>query len=421
MLIGLFGIAAIGIITYMLLFLHPTMGDEGQILHVRFSNVDKVTVGTRVLFAGFPVGEVVSIKEIPEARDPKLLYQDEVYIFELTLRIDSKIQVFTTDEISVRTSGLLGEKSVAIIPHPEQPGIRLVRVTDQVLFATPPASVEDAVKVFSELSDKAKGTLDRLDKALDTVDKGKLWDNLANFASNISDISDSVNEPTDWKDIVKNSQELTKNLVSLTSKADDSWPKIDDTLTNIKDSTSKIAKGEGTIGKFINDSTTYDNLSGLVAGVKDGKGTIGKLVVDEEFYLSLKAILSKGETIMDDINHYGLLFQNDKGWQRLRARRVNLMQKLRCPVEFQNFFNDEINEVETSLSRLYSIIDQCVCNSDCAEVFCDPQFICVFADLLRRVNDLEDNLKLYNIQVVDLMNDGCCPPLIIDCQPSPCQ
>ena len=84
-LIGIFVIVAIAIFSYILLFLHPSVGDEGQTLRVRFANIDKVNVGTRVLFGGRPVGEVVSIQEVQNARDPSLLRDDKVYIYELVL------------------------------------------------------------------------------------------------------------------------------------------------------------------------------------------------------------------------------------------------------------------------------------------------------------------------------------------------
>ena len=66
--------------------------------------------------------------------------------------------------------------------------------------------------------------------------------------------------------------------------------------------------------------------------------------------------MSKAETVLDDMSHYGLLYQNDKRWQRLRARRANLVTRLSEPQEFRNYFNDELNEINTSLSRLSHVI-----------------------------------------------------------------
>ena len=48
-------------IIWIIMFLKPSVGDGKQILYVRFSDVNNIPIGTRVIFAGKPVGEVVAI------------------------------------------------------------------------------------------------------------------------------------------------------------------------------------------------------------------------------------------------------------------------------------------------------------------------------------------------------------------------
>ncbi len=50
---------ALGLLLWVLLFLHPSFGDGKFRLHVRFQDIEKVNVGTRVTYAGRAVGEVV--------------------------------------------------------------------------------------------------------------------------------------------------------------------------------------------------------------------------------------------------------------------------------------------------------------------------------------------------------------------------
>jgi phospholipid/cholesterol/gamma-HCH transport system substrate-binding protein len=139
-----------------------------------------------------------------------------------------------------------------------------------------------------------------------------------------------------------------------------------------------------------------------------GEGTLGQLLVKDDLYLRVTSVMSKAETLMDDVNHYGLLYQNDPHWQRLRARRMNLMYKLRCPQEFRNFFEDEIDEINTSLSRVYMVLEgssSCYCDPD---LLCQPGFEKLFADLLRRINGLAENIKLYNQTLVELHEECTC-------------
>lgn len=341
LLIGLFVIAALAIFIYMLLFLHPTVGDEGQSIRVRFVNIDKVSIGTRVLFAGHPVGEVVNIEEVENARQEGMTHEGEVYIYQLTLRIDSGVIIYTSDKIAASTSGLLGERSILITPLPAKKGEKLHRVTDQVLYAASPASVEDVIKVVGQFAEKA------LD-GLDTLSKNKFWDNLGDISKNIEDITAAIKP------------EKVENIVTR-------W------------------------------SDFSDNLH---------KGTVGRLFNNDDMYLQMQSIFSKGETLMDDINHYGLLFHTSKGWQRMRARRINIMEKLCTPREFSNFFNDEVDQITTSLARVNQVLqegeDHCLWKTVCSSTFEE-----VFAELMRRIKTLEDNINLVNQQLVDEKTCGC--------------
>src|SRR5947209_20418902 len=92
-LIGIFVLTAIGIIVFMVLFLHPSVGDNAKTLRVRFTDIDKVNVGTRVTFAGRPVGEVVSIQELPDARTNRISKNGDIYVYELVLKVDSAVDV----------------------------------------------------------------------------------------------------------------------------------------------------------------------------------------------------------------------------------------------------------------------------------------------------------------------------------------
>jgi phospholipid/cholesterol/gamma-HCH transport system substrate-binding protein len=57
------------------------------------------------------------------------------------------------------------------------------------------------------------------------------------------------------------------------------------------------------------------NLNQLTRDLATGKGTIGRLIGRDDFYLHLTSLMTKAETLMNDINHYGILFQYDKHWQ----------------------------------------------------------------------------------------------------------
>ena len=102
MLIGVFVIASCAVIIWLILFLKPGVGDGKQTIYVRFSSINQINVGTRVLFAGKPVGEVVAIQEIYDARQKPIAdVLGEIYCYQLVLKVDSSVKVYDTDEIIV--------------------------------------------------------------------------------------------------------------------------------------------------------------------------------------------------------------------------------------------------------------------------------------------------------------------------------
>lgn len=400
-LIGLFVIFAFGVIAFMLLFLHPSVGDNKKTLMVRFTDIDKVNVGTRVTYAGRPVGEVVSITEIPEARTSRLNQNGEVYIYELTLKVDSGVDVYNTDDISLRTSGLLGERNIEIDPRPLKPGQKLERVENQVIFAATTSSVETTLKQFQELSTKFGVVLDDFHTVMSSIQESKVIDKLTKSVENVQQITDSLNKPDVWRTTLDNMHAFSEHI-------NRSLNSLDDSLKNIYEITDKankdwVATVSQALESFKQAGDNVQNFSvvanQIIENTQAGQGTIGQLFVGNDMYLRTKSILFKGSTIMDDINQYGVLFHLDKRWQRRQARRMKFLEKLSCPEAFRQYFDNEVSEIQSSLSRVAMLLNETDCYPQ--SLMCDPDFTTKFGDLLKRVELMEEALQMYNEQVND--------------------
>lgn len=403
-LIAVFVFAAFGIFAFIIVFLQPRVGDEEQILRVRFSNVDKVTTGTRVTFAGRPVGEVVEIRDIEVPRQEQL-HGGYIYSYELVLNIDSGVKVFNTDEVSLRTSGLLGERTISITPRYPKKGQKVKIITENdVLFATETGSLEETFAGFGEFAQKAEDAFDAINAQLKEIDKEELWKHVGETARNLSEITGALNEPNEWTKILKNVSKFTDKINELGDQFGGTLNSADEMFDNL------IVSSEQLVDITDKGVHTMENVDKVAEDIANGRGTIGRLVGTDDLYLRTTSLFSKAETILDDINHYGILFQNDKGWQRLRARRRNLLNCLRTPQQFRNFFQDEINEISTSLSRVYTVLrkTECMCPPEC--LLADPCFASLFADLLRRIEGLEENIMNYNQQLIDYTYDPCYRP-----------
>lgn len=401
-LIGIFVIVAAAIVVSMLLYIHPTVGDNAKTLRIRFTDVDKIDIGTRVTYAGHPVGEVVSIKELPDARTSRLNYDGDVYVYEIEAKVDSGVDVFNTDEITVRTSGLLGEKNVEINPMPPKPGQPLFKVENQVLYAVPVGTVESTLKSFSELTKKIQKTLDSIQIVVDDINKEGLVQDIGKITKNLVEITHTLNQPEKWTTVIN-------NFTTLSDRAIHSWDTVDATLHNAHAVTEKAnqswSKVDHAFDQFniaaMNTRDFTNSAKQIIENTKRGKGTLGHLFVGNDLYLQVKSILHKGDNLMSDINQFGVLFQTNKRWQRLEAQRRQLVRTLSDPIQFANYFNNEMDNISSNLSSVSMILNESQYNDPRSLIY-NPDFTYRFSELMRNVGNMEETIKLYNEQLANL-------------------
>lgn len=388
-LIGFFVTGAVTCMIVMILFLDPKIGDGKKTLQVRFSNIAGIMNGTRVTFAGKPVGEVEAIQEIQNARELASDESGKVYFYLLTLKLDSSVDVFNYDEIAIRTTGLMGEKSVAIIPKLPPHGKVATPITTQIMTAN---SIDPLENTFNQV---AKASM-RMEKSLDHVDHWFL-ENQKNISETITTLNGFLHKSETFVGNL-NQSELVPSLSSASDKLNENLNIIyqslqdEQLLTKISNLTESMHKALETFNH--EGALTLQNLQQITKDISKGNGTVGKLVTADDLYLKVNSLLSKGETLMNDINHYGLLFQYDKHWQKSRTKKANILKSVETPKEFKNYFEGEIDNITTSLGRLNELFD--TASSDKEKIMSSTQFKNQFASLLRNVQSLSNSLKLYN-------------------------
>ena len=399
-LIGIFVVTALGIIVFMLLFLHPSVGDNAKTLIVRFTDIDKVNVGTRVTFAGHPVGEVVVIREIPSARTSRATEHGDIYVYELVLKVDSSVDVFNTDEIVLRTSGLLGERNIEINPIPLKKNQQLQKVDGEVLYAGQPPSVEDTMKDLSNLAKKFGDVLDDIRQVIADAQQQQIITKIGDSAQHLLEITKAIDQPEKLRQTID-------NVFSLSEKVHRSWETVDLSLQDCRALLNRAKLSWTTVDQTLQtfhaaatDAASFTaQANALIHYTRQGKGTLGQLFVGDDLYLRLKSVLHKGEVVMNDVSTYGILFHTNKRWQRLQARRLRLLERLSTPYEFSRFFNREMEEISSSLSRVSMLLNESGCYP--TGLLNNTAFAQRFADLLRHVENMEESLKMYNEQVVD--------------------
>ncbi len=392
MLIGVFVIAACGVIIWLIMFLKPSVGNGKETLYVRFSTINQINIGTRVLFAGKPVGEVVAIQQIQDARKKPIAdVLDEIYYYQLVLKVDSSVKVYDTDEVTVQTSGLLGEKSIAIIPKIPPKGVIPKLITTQPIYAKSVDPIENAFTQLSNLSKTMNKTFSQVSSWLQK-NGDDLGNTIRSFGSTMDEIKITVHS--------LNEQNIAPDIKTAIAT-------FTNTLHDIQDSIHQLKAGDVFVNAGIvmkNFKSASKNIDEITADIADGRGTIGRLIKGDDFYLHMQAILSKVDTLMNDINHYGILFNLNKTWQRERAQRITTLNALDTPVNFKNYFETEVSEINAAMSRISMLIDKAEISPEKEEILSDEQFHKDFRELLRQAETLSDNLRLYNQQLSEAAN-----------------
>ena len=354
--LGLFVIICAALIIWLVLFLRPSVGDAKKTLKIRFSNIEKVAVGTRVTLAGKPVGQVVAIHEIFDARDQPTDKGGNVYYYELLVRVDSGVHVYNYDEIVFSTAGLLGEKTIAIIPkHAPQGFPPAHELSDGVLYARSTDKLEEALTKLVDVADVFEQTMCEM---------------LCFFKENSEDIHVAIS-----------------SFGSTCKQADRFFARANECDLAGNFATFFHQAVEGNFVPLFND--TLFNLRNITGQVAAGQGSLGKMLYSDDLYYVLSASLSRFEQVLSDIHNFGLFFQFDKGWQRNKRAQYREMQNYTGSTDFYNYFNEEISAISTSLERVGKAIEKMRGNKVNME---NPRL----TDLVKKIDSLEANLKATN-------------------------
>jgi phospholipid/cholesterol/gamma-HCH transport system substrate-binding protein len=392
-LIGLFVISSIAIMISLVLFLKPTVGDGKKILSARFTNITGISVGTRVTFAGKPIGEVIHIQELPKARDEA----DEtgrIYLYQVTLKIDSSVDVYNCDEIAIKTTGLMGEKSIAILPKASPKDHPAQIVTTQIVYANSTDTLENTFNQVSRVANRLETAVGRIDKWFDENQRS-LASAIRTFDGAMGQVDALLGlvEGEKLVPAIRQSVDLLNDNMSLVRSGlddDQLLHKCANLATNL-DQAATLFNTDG--GQILR------NCNQISRDISSGSGTLGRLVVGDDFYLRMASLMNKTETLMNDVNHYGILFQYNKQWQKTRTRKANFVKALDTPEEFRNYFEGEVDGMTTSLGRLTELMERAN-TEERANILQSDAFKTNFASLMRQVQGLTDSLRLYNESLI---------------------
>jgi phospholipid/cholesterol/gamma-HCH transport system substrate-binding protein len=85
---------------------------------------------------------------------------------------------------------------------------------------------------------------------------------------------------------------------------------LDSLSTEVKKLADRVDRGEGTLGKFLTDTSIFDNANStmkeanaFVRDLRTGNGTVGKLVSDDEAYNRVNELMDRVDALIDKVEN----------------------------------------------------------------------------------------------------------------------
>ncbi|OFZ19005.1 MAG: hypothetical protein A2Z20_11535 [Bdellovibrionales bacterium RBG_16_40_8] len=234
--------------------------------------------------AGIKVGIIEKIK----------LVDDKARVYVL---VGSDLSMKKTGYVELRSDGILGDRHVELVPgsstDPALPD------GSQILTAHERGSINAMLKEIGKISESIGQLSETLRKA--TGPTGDTSTALGRIIYNVEKLTGDISEITGENkskvnEIVNNVRSLTAQLDKFVGddssegfaagwqKAVSSLSRIDTSLRNIEEITGKINRGEGTIGRLVNDEETVDKINEAVGNFKDFMGGASQLETSFDFH-----------------------------------------------------------------------------------------------------------------------------------------
>jgi phospholipid/cholesterol/gamma-HCH transport system substrate-binding protein len=272
--VGLFFLLGLALtwVTFETLSDGKVFKDRGYTLIAGFESLKELKQGDEVRMAGVKIGSVESTRLSPSGRRA-----------EAILRIDPKATIKSDATASIVMAGLIGTNYIGID------------------LGSPEAA---ALKDGAEIQTKVTPDLNAIMSELGSLGK--------KLEGALSGITGAVNGDGKNPGLF---QKLDKVVTENSEK-------ISVTMSNLQDVTTKINKGEGTLGKLVNDPKLHDelvatvgeiktaatdartfvaNAQTLIDQVKTGKGALGALVYDEKTGTDIKNTVANLRAVSDKL------------------------------------------------------------------------------------------------------------------------
>lgn len=279
---GILAIVAILILIFGYSFLKgQNLLDSSRTFHAIYADVEGLSTSSPVTINGHRVGQVTKIN-----------FLDETGLLIVTFTVDSEFQFSKNSLAQVYGGGIIGGKSLGIVPEYEMG--QTAKSGD-----TLPSDIEEGIMEL--VNERLTPLQIKVERAIVSTDSLLTSLNEVLNPRTRNNIEDSFN------DLAETIRSLKATSESLSGIVEGNSAKLDRTFTNLDEMSGNFNKFSDTLAQVNISAMTQDiekvisDFEKLSNNLANGQGTAGKLLNDDAVYNNLERATREMEQLLQDI------------------------------------------------------------------------------------------------------------------------
>jgi len=286
--VGLFALIVLALLTFMTFKVGGIdfLSREGYVVYIYFKNIAGLDEKTKIKIAGVNAGTIEKI-ELDDGRA------------KLTVRMNKEVTLYSDARASIKAAGLLGDKYLEIKTGSEKPVLTDGDTLDTVVEIV---DLDDLTRNLTAVSENFNILAKNLNETLGTEESR---DALKESILNLRDITSSVKETIALNDqrLRTTLENINELVASLSEVVQDNRENVSSAMSNMKDFTALLREDGPEIVVNLNEAAkelktlieetrpsiqrTTETVDQIAQKIERGEGTLGKLVQDDELYDSV--------------------------------------------------------------------------------------------------------------------------------------
>ena len=272
-----------GILLFVLGFTYlksSPLFDSSKTFYAIYDHVGGLQPGTQVTINGFSVGSVNNIG-----------FNDRSGRLLVTFSVDDSFEFSKSSKAELFDTGIIGGKGIQIIPVFDDAPI--AQSGDTLISSTRPGLTELVQQKLTPLQLKVEGAVSHADTLLMNINQVLDENTKQNLRSSIQGLNAMV---SDFKE----------SATTLNTLLSDNKSQLDSSITSINNITSNFSKlsdslaNAGVAQAVKNLESTLKNMDALLAKIEKGEGSLGKLMNNEELYQNLSEASRELDLLLQD-------------------------------------------------------------------------------------------------------------------------